>query len=176
LSSTSVLSITVGNQPPTPQISAPLVNAHYNAGDVIAFAGSATDPEDQTLPASAFNWSIVFHHNTHTHPFIDSVPGITSGTFQIPVTGETDPDQWYRITLTVTDSGGLSQQTYVDVLPNLSSFSLASTVTGVQLGLDSRPQSLPATITGIVGMQRTLSAPTQTINGKTYQFVSWSDG
>src|SRR5262249_36100178 len=150
---------TVGNQHPTPTITAPVVASHYNAGDVIAFAGTATDPEDGALPASAYNWSIVFHHNTHTHPFIDSIPGVKSGTFQIPVTGETDPDQWYRVTLTVTDSGGLQQQTYVDVLPNTSTFSLASNVAGAQVNLDGQPQNTPVTITGVVGMQRVLSAP-----------------
>ena len=30
----------------------------------------ATDPEDGTLPASAFTWRVDFHHDTHTHPFI----------------------------------------------------------------------------------------------------------
>jgi glucose/arabinose dehydrogenase len=177
LSNTSTpLIITVGNQHPTPSITLPVVASHYNAGDVIAFAGTATDPQDGTLPASDFNWSIVFHHNTHTHPFIDSIAGVTSGTFQIPVTGETDPDQWYRITLTVTDSGGLQQQTYVDVLPNLSTFSLASNISGAQIDLDGQPEGTPGTITGVVGMQRLLAAPDQTINNKTYRLASWSDG
>jgi glucose/arabinose dehydrogenase len=170
------LVITVGNRAPVPTITSPVVGAHYSAGDTIAFAGSATDPEGGALPASAFNWSIVFHHNTHTHPFLDSIPGVTSGTFQIPVTGETDPDQWYRVTLTVTDSGGLQQQTYVDVLPNLSTFTLASNVAGAQINLDGQPKSTPITITGVVGMQRALAAPTQTINNQTYAFASWSDG
>jgi len=31
----------------------------------------------------------------------------------IPTTGETDPDQYYRILLTVTDSQGLSATTHV---------------------------------------------------------------
>jgi glucose/arabinose dehydrogenase len=176
LNSSLPLVITVGNQAPTATIIAPIVGSHYSAGDTISFAGLATDPEDGTLPASAYNWSIVFHHNTHTHPFIDSVPGVTSGTFQIPVIGETDPDQWYRVTLTVTDSGGLQESTYVDVLPNLSQFALGSNINGAQVTLDGQPRNLPITVTGVVGMQRTLSAPLQTINNQTYQFASWSDG
>ena len=45
----------------------PKVGTQYNAGAKITFTGSATDPEDGTLPASAFAWEIIFHHNTHTH-------------------------------------------------------------------------------------------------------------
>jgi archaellum component FlaF (FlaF/FlaG flagellin family) len=35
---------------------------------------------------------------------------------------------------------------------------------------------VPATITAVVGMQRTLSASTQTINNQNYALASWSDG
>src|SRR5262249_42464638 len=106
----------------------------------------------------------------------NTIPGVTSGSFQIPVTGEPDPDQWYRITLTVTDSGGLQQSTFVDVLPHLSTFSLASNISGTQVSLDGQPQAPSVTITGVIGMRRVISAPMQTVNNKTYQFVSWSDG
>jgi hypothetical protein len=34
-------------------------------------------------------WSVVFHHSTHTHPFIDAVDGVSSGTFVVPDVGET---------------------------------------------------------------------------------------
>src|SRR5204863_7757847 len=91
--------------------------------------------------------------------------------------GETDPNQWYRVTLTATDSGGLTQSTYVDVLPNLATFNLTSNVSGAQITLDGQPQTVPATITGVVGMQRVLGAPMmQTVDNKTYQFSFWSGG
>ena len=40
----------------------------FRAGDVISFSGDATDPEDGTLPASAFTWNIDFLHEGHVHP------------------------------------------------------------------------------------------------------------
>ena len=49
----------------------------------------------------------------HTHPFIDAIDGVRSGSFVIPTTGEVDPVQWYRVHLTVTDSGGLSKDVWV---------------------------------------------------------------
>src|SRR5262249_2823899 len=55
-SGNATVAITVGNRHPTPTITLPLTGAHYSAGNTISYAGSATDPEDGTLPASAFNW------------------------------------------------------------------------------------------------------------------------
>jgi glucose/arabinose dehydrogenase len=171
------ISIVVGDEPPQAQIVLPAAGATYRAGDTISFSGTATDPEDGTLPASAYEWKVTFQHNTHFHPFIDSIPDVKSGTFQIPVTGETDPDQWYRIHLTVKDSQGLTTTTFRDVRPVLSTISLATDPPGGSLLLDGQPKSTPASISGVVGMTRTLEAPaTQMIGGQSYKFVGWLDG
>src|SRR3954452_17401443 len=165
-----------GNRAPSPVISLPANNAPYTAGQTISFVGSATDPEDGALPASAFHWSIVLHHQTHTHPFED-FDDITSGSFQIPTVYETDPVQWFRVHLVVTDSKGLSAETTVDVRPTLGDFTLASNVSGIKLTLDGLAATLGHKITGVVGAQRQLgAAATQVVNGVTYQFTGWSDG
>jgi len=75
--------VTVGNHAPTGTITLPGAQT-YRSGDTILFSGAATDPEDGTLPAAAFEWSIVFHHNTHTHPFLDSIPRGQNGQFPDP--------------------------------------------------------------------------------------------
>jgi glucose/arabinose dehydrogenase/PKD repeat protein len=171
------ISISVGNNAPVPKIEMPIGGSLYTGGQVISFKGSATDVEDGTLPAGAFDWSVVFHHATHTHPFRPSIADVTSGTFTIPKVGEVDPNQFYRVTLTVTDSGGVSRSTSVDIKPRTSTFTLATNVSGLKLTLDGASKSTPASIKGVVGMTRTIGAPaTQTLNGKTYQFASWSDG
>ncbi len=165
------------NQPPTGTISNPVNETHYNAGDTINYAGTGTDPEDGTLPASAFSWNIVFHHDTHTHPFLGPIKGQKNGSFQIPKTGESSANVWYRIHLTVTDSQGATHTSYVDVKPNVSTINLATSPSGLQVTLDGQPKTTPYNTSSIVGFTRTLSAPsTQTLSGKTYQFVSWSDG
>ncbi|MEO6435257.1 MAG: PQQ-dependent sugar dehydrogenase [Tepidisphaeraceae bacterium] len=172
------ITIVVGNRAPVPKIESPLANSLYSGGQVISFKGSATDLEDGALGASRFDWSVVFHHDTHTHPFRTSIPGVTSGTFTIPKVGEIDPNQFYRVTLTVTDSGGVKKSTSVDIKPRKSTFTLATNIAGLKLSLDSAAaKTTPFGTTGVVGMTRSIAAPgNQTINGKTYAFVSWSDG
>ena len=144
----------------------------------INYAGTGTDPEDGTLPASAFTWQVDFHHDTHTHPFMPPTTGATSGSFTIPTTGETSANVWYRIYLTVRDSGGLTHTTFRDVLPRKVQLTLATNPAGLQLDA-RRPAASPrrSTFDGVVGIVRThRGAAPQTSGGTTYDFVSWSDG
>jgi glucose/arabinose dehydrogenase len=173
------------NRSPVGTILTPTVGHHYNAGNTITFTGSAVDPEDGTLPASAFSWEVVFHHNTHTHlgPAIGPGPTGTnrSGTFVIPNTGETSTDVFYRIHLTVTDSAGRSTESFVDVLPRTTTLTFAATPTtpddGLQVVLDGQPHLTPYAEGSVVGMKRTLDVISpQALGATTYTFSSWSDG
>lgn len=176
-SSSASLTITVGNSAPVATITAPVANTTYAGGNIIVFAGTGSDLEDGTLPASAFEWRVVFHHNVHTHPFIDSIPGVTSSQIQIPISGEPDANQWFRIHLTVTDSGGLTHSTFTDVRPQTATFTLKTSPAGGSVLLDGQPMGTPSAVLGVVGMTRTLSAPTmQLISGRMYKFSRWSDG
>lgn len=165
------------NQRPTGKITQPASGALYRAGDTITFAGTATDPEQGALPPSAFSWEIVFHHNTHTHPFLGPLNGIGSGSFTIPRVGETDADVWYRIHLTVTDSQGLQHTSYRDVLPRKSKITLQTRPAGLKVTFDDQPVTTPYTTMSVVGMQRTVGniAP-QPVKGVPYGFGVWSDG
>ena len=162
--------------PPAGTIDTPAAGVKYNAGDTISFSGTATDAEDGSLPADAFKWVILLHHNTHTHPF-EEFDGVKSGSFTIPTVGETDDDVWYRIYMTVTDSSGLSTTTTRDVTPNKSTITLSSNPQGLQVNLDGQPKTTPYTFVGVVGMSRTVQAvPLQDLSGQTYRVQSWSDG
>ena len=175
-SNAAVLTVT-SNQPPTATITQPAAGTTYAGGDTIAYAGTGSDPEDGTLAGSRFTWKVDFHHEEHIHPFIPDTTGATSGSFTIPTTGHTDDDVWYRIHLTVRDSGGLTHSTFRDVQPRTSTITLATNVPGLQLELDGQPAATPHSVVSVVGVQRTLGAPSpQTAGGKTYEFVSWSDG
>ncbi|MFZ2523234.1 MAG: PQQ-dependent sugar dehydrogenase [Minisyncoccia bacterium] len=168
--------ISVGS-PPTAVINTPTSNILYNAGDTISYSGSATDIQDGTLPASALSWNIIFYHDTHTHPFLGPISGVKNGNFTIPVVGEVSGNVWYRIILTVTDSSGLTHQVNRDVTPRTSNITLTSNPVGLTLNLDGQPKSTPYTVLGVVGFVRNLgTAFSQTMNGKNYEFVSWSDG
>jgi hypothetical protein len=162
---------------PVAQINAPPSGTTFRAGDVINFSGSATDAEDGTLAASRLTWEVVFHHDTHTHPYIAPFTGQASGSFTAADTGETAANVWYRIHLTARDSAGNTHNVTRDVRPITSSVTLASQPNGMTIELDGSPQTSPYTFTGVVGFKREVSAPlTQTLGGTTYRFVSWSDG
>ncbi|TMA75824.1 MAG: PKD domain-containing protein, partial [Deltaproteobacteria bacterium] len=84
-SSIASIVVTSGNSAPTATISAPLASTAWNVGQTIAFAGSATDPEDGALPGSAFTWTLIVHHcpsNCHTHTIETFTGG--SGVFSAP--------------------------------------------------------------------------------------------
>ena len=63
----------VNNVLPVPTITSPAQGRLYSGGESFTYSGTASDAEDGTLPASAFTWEIVFHHDTHTHPFIGPI-------------------------------------------------------------------------------------------------------
>ena len=65
------VSITAGNSKTTAFIDAPGAGLQWKVGQLIPFTGHATDPNQGTLPPSAFLWEIILHHcpsNCHTHP------------------------------------------------------------------------------------------------------------
>ena len=175
-SADAVLTVT-GNQAPTATIVQPAVGTLYAGGTLITYSGTGNDPETGALPASAFTWQVDFHHDTHSHPFIAPTTGAASGTFTIPTTGETASNVWYRIYLTVRDSAGLNNTTQRDVFPRKVQLTLASTPVALPLRLDGQPVTAPVTFEAVVGIVRTIGAPTpQTSGGTSYDFVSWSDG
>src|SRR6185436_16213054 len=175
-SAEAVLTVTT-NQAPTATIVQPAAGTLYSGGTVISYSGTGSDPEQGSLPASAFTWQVDFHHDTHTHPFIAPTSGATSGSFTIPTTGETAANVWYRIYLTVRDSGGLTHTTFRDVLPRKVQLTLATNPAGLSLRLDGQPVTTPVTFDAVVGIVRTIGAPTpQTSGASSYDFVSWSDG
>ena len=163
------------NRAPTAFINSPPNGSDYNAGDTIFVSGSATDPEEGTLPGAAFSWTVVFHHDSHTHPFRGPITGVTDA-FEIPTSGETAVNVFYRIHLTVTDSSGAQGSTYIDIFPNTVVLTLLTDPPGLDLTLDGQPVSTPFSFESVVGMLRTLGAPPQRINRSNYSFSGWSDG
>jgi len=175
-SNEATLTVT-SNVAPVAAITQPTAGSLYSGGQTINFAGTGTDAEDGTLPASAFTWQVDFHHEAHTHPFVAPMSNITNGSFVIPATGETSANVWYRIHLTVRDSAGLTHATFRDVLPRTSQVTVATNPAGLEVRIDGQPVTAPTTFTGVVGVQRTLTTVTpQTSGGKTYTFQNWSDG
>jgi glucose/arabinose dehydrogenase len=175
-SNPATLTVT-SNTLPIGTITQPAAGTLYSAGETFNYAGTGTDNEDGTLPATAFTWEVVFHHDTHTHPFVPPTSGSKSGSFTIPTVNETSSNVWYRIHLTVRDSGGLTQETTRDLTPRKSTVSLSTSPGALSLKLDGQPTATPTSFVGVVGIVRNLEAVSpQTVNGTTWVFASWSDG
>ncbi|HEX6708342.1 MAG TPA: PQQ-dependent sugar dehydrogenase [Albitalea sp.] len=163
------------NQAPSATIANPTAGQTFRAGQTVAFSGSATDPEDGSVPASRLTWWAELHHDTHTHPFQPMTTG-GSGSVTIPVRGETSDNIWYRFHLRATDSQGATNEVTRDLLPQKSHFTLSTQPAGLHLTLDGQPLTAPRTTTGVVGMERDLGAADQDFNGRRYRFTRWSDG
>src|SRR5205823_682443 len=69
-SDVATLVIGAGNTPPSPAITAPSPGTQFSVGQVLVLQGSAADPEDGTVPPSALTWTVILHHNEHTHPYL----------------------------------------------------------------------------------------------------------
>lgn len=169
--------VVVGN-PPTVNFITPTVGSTYHAGDTINYSADATDSNGNTLPASAFSWVITFNHNTHAHPFLGPITGVKSGNFAtLQTPHEASTNVWYRVTLTVTDSNGISTTVERDINPVISDLTFNTVPSGLSVMLEGQPMTTPFTVPSVVGMHRTVSvASPQTIGGTTYNFSSWSDG
>lgn len=171
------ISISAGNRAPVGSITSPTAGATFGGGQTISFAGTGTDPEDGTLAPGAFEWTIVFHHADHTHPFEGPITGVTSGSFTIPTVGEQDANQWYRVHLKVTDSDGVVHRSFRDVVPRTTTMTFNGSFAGAQITLDGQPRATPFNVVGVEGMTRVLGVPSpQTVGDRTYAFSSWSDG
>jgi glucose/arabinose dehydrogenase/PKD repeat protein len=175
-SATAAVVITVGNSKPTATIEAPTPDTTWRVGQSIAFRGSATDPQQGTLPASALSWSLIIYHCTsgcHTHD-VQTWTGIASGYFGAP---DHDYPSYLKLELTATDAGGLTDTQPVLLDPRTVQLSLASNPTGLTLGFNSETPRTPFTRTVIEGSTNSLSAPNQARNNRTkWIFQSWSDG
>jgi glucose/arabinose dehydrogenase len=169
------LSISVGNAP-VATILSPQDGATFRAGNVISFSGDATDAEDGTLPASAFTWNIDFLHAGHVHPAIPQT-GVKSGTFTIPTTGhDFSGDTRYRITLTVTDSDGLTSTRSVTIFPDKVNLTFTTVPAGLTLYLDGIAKATPFVYDTLIGFNHTIEARNQSAGANLYTFASWSDG
>jgi hypothetical protein len=157
-------------------ITAPSTGFTWKVGDPIDFEGSATDRQDGTLPASALNWTVALQHcpsNCHQHSQ-PGYPGTDDGSFPAP---DHEYPSHLDLTLTATDSGGLTDSRTIRLDPKTVDLSFATSPSGLDLGFNGARLPSPFTRSVIQGSANTVSGPSpQTFAGKIYDFGSWSDG
>ena len=177
-SDTDAVTITAGNSPPVATITGPASSLRWKVGDTVSFSGSATDPQSGTLPATALSWSLVLQHcfsasNCHAHP-LQTWPGVASGSFSAP---DHAYPSYLELTLTATDSGGLTDTETVRLDPQTVNLTFQTNPGGLTLTFNGTSAKGTVTRTVIVGSTNTIIAVSPQQKGnKTYTFASWSDG
>jgi len=181
-SNSATLTVTPFSNAPTVSIVSPLPTLKWNADDIVHFEANATDVEDGALPASAYSWSMdLFHEDVpgagHSHPGA-SPQGVKSGDFTASNQGEKTPNVWYRFTVKVTDSNGLTGTAFVDIKPNLVDVTATSSPVPLNLEFNQKPVTAPSTKQVVANAAlQTLNAPTpQYIGNIRYDFDHWSQG
>ncbi|HEX6428350.1 MAG TPA: PQQ-dependent sugar dehydrogenase [Niastella sp.] len=180
-SNNATLTVLPFNAKPVVQITSPSNTLTWNALDQVSFSGTATDAEDGTLPASAFHWEVRFYHqenatSQHWHPGPTIPNGVTSGNFMADNGGESSPNVWFRIILTVTDAAGRAGIDSVDIQPNKVELTAVANIPGLKLVMGGEGTT-PFTKIWVVNGALTLEAPaSQLLNNNVYTFTSWAHG
>jgi len=170
----------ITNVAPTPIINLPSGSVNWKVGDIITFAGTATDAIDGTIPASGLSWELdLIHANAsdptsrHTH-VIQTFSGVSGGSFTAP---DHEYPSWLELKLTATDSGGLSSFTVLRLDPLTTTITVTANLVGVVVGLNDESTVGPFSRQVITGGANTVGAPPTFASGANgYNFTGWSDG
>ncbi|HZO05949.1 MAG TPA: PQQ-dependent sugar dehydrogenase [Solirubrobacterales bacterium] len=176
----SVARITVypGDTPPVPEIDTPSAAHTWRVGEPIYFEGDAADEEEGggEIDDSNLRWKTRLLHcpaACHAHP-LQTFPGTDSGEFIAP---DHDYPAKIELSLTATDSRGLSATTSIQLLPDTVDLRIVSDPAGLPLGAGPSSEVAPYTLRAIIGSNVVLSAPPKAlIDGVEQPWLGWSDG
>jgi glucose/arabinose dehydrogenase len=172
-SAPATVQIQPGNTAPVPTITTPAAGTVFRVGQTLTLSGSASDTQDGSLPASSLSWTVLQHHNTHTHPYF----GPTSGN-NLTITAPAPEDlaatetSYLEVQLTATDSQGLRATSTRDVEPHTVNVTFDSAPQGRTVSVNGTTLTTPATVVSWEAYALNVSVPAQA----GYSFVSWSDG
>ena len=184
--SVAQLTIFPGDSPPAVEIDQPVAGERWNVGQAIHFKGAAFDSEEVSgedpqgeVPAERLYWRSRLYHcpggpeSCHAHP-LQVFPAVESGDLTAP---DHDLPSHIEISLTATDSRGLSAQKAIDIYPNVSFIGIRSDPPGVTISAGLDTAATPFGVEAIEGSKVTVAAPEKaSIGGETYVWSHWSDG
>ncbi|HMI93762.1 MAG TPA: PKD domain-containing protein, partial [Polyangiales bacterium] len=162
-----------GNSAPVPTIATPAAGTLFRVGQTLTLSGSASDAQDGTLPVSSLSWTVLRHHDAHTHPYVAPTTG-NNLTFAAPPPEDlaATENSFLEVQLTATDSQGLRATTTRIVEPHLVDVSFASAPQGRTLTVNGTSIVTPVTFVSWESYALNVDAPAQT----GFTFASWSDG
>lgn len=170
--------IDAGNNAPSVTVLSPAATTRFRVGQPLTLRASAVDGNGQRLPDSAFSWTALLHHNTHTHPYLSSQVGN-----DIVINAPAPEDlaatltSYLELRLVVTDARGLKTTVVRNILPRRVLIRLATSPPGLLLKVDGKGMRAPHAFTSWWGYQIRIIAPDQTsAAGRRWVFKAWSDG
>lgn len=173
LSDTATVTVRVEETPPVAEILASS-DTTFAGGAPITLRARATDAQDGELTGSALRWDVQLIHNGHAHllgTYTGTEPAVPAGI------DDHDSDSHYAITLTATDSAGLTDTVEHKLVPRLAKVELRSKPPGVQLHYGDRPFTTPADHDSTIGLKTSITAPDAfERDGDRYAFLGWGDG
>jgi glucose/arabinose dehydrogenase len=167
-----------GDTPPQPQIDEPLASFQWGVGQDVDFAGFGADAEEAggKVDESGLYWRTRLYHcpsACHAHP-LQVYPSVGDGSFVAP---DHDYPSHLEISLTATDSRGLTATTAVEIYPRTVDLRIASDPSGVGLGAGLVSGLAPLDLRVIEGSNVVLTAPPSvSYGGGDYPWTRWSDG
>lgn len=167
-----------GHAPPLPSIASPGTATRFRVGQTITLRGSAMDDQGRLLPDAALSWTVLLHHDDHTHPFLQPTSG-NDVTIVAPAPEDLPAAKtsYLEIRLTATDSRGLSTTISQDLLPRKVDLTFATKPAGLKLKLEGKTIRGGSTRTSWEGHVLRIKAPNQTdADGRYWRFAWWSDG
>ncbi len=174
------MTISSGNTAPTVAITSPSPTELFTVGAQYTLRGTATDPQDGTLPDSSLSWTVIRRHDTHTHPYLGPVARGTTSRSPVPTrrTSRRLRTAICRSSLTATDSAGSARPSCRTSSPRRSTSPSSRrrpagnvTVNGV-----SRHRTDDAHVVGGLRAAAVRPGAKSDGSGRTYGFDRWSDG
>jgi glucose/arabinose dehydrogenase/PKD repeat protein len=175
------LTINAASGTPSATIDTPTAGTTWGVNQTINFTGSATDPEQGTLPGSALDWQLIINHCTvpgdpescHQHS-IQTFDNTASGSFVAP---DHDYPSTLELRLTATDASSNSVTVVRMLDPRTVQLTVTSDPTGLTVSSGPNSGAAPIASTVIEGSASTISTPSpQLADNTNYVFSGWSDG
>lgn len=171
------LTVLAANAPPTITFTSPGQGSFFTVPNTVSFSATASDPEQGSLPASAFRWELELGHrvsatNYHTHP-VTTFDGVQSGSFGSTVAGEPSPQVWLLLILTVTDNAANTDRDTLLIYPTLTTLDAQSVPPGLTMVVMDQVTT-NTSLQAVIGNDGRINGNTpQYLNGTRYDFDHW---
>lgn len=169
---------TVFGDEPVPVITMLNYPGLFQAGMKLKFDGSASSDADGSLSGSDMTWSIDFINSGAEQPRFGPVSGLVDS-FYVPTANHLDfsGGKTYVLTLSITDSDGITASTSLELFPEMVNSTFTSTPAGLSVLIDGYPRSTPFVFDNLVGFQQSIRMVSPIcVNGNRYEFSSWDIG